>query len=165
MPVTAVNGIPSCLNAKVNNDLVRDSWGLADGVIVSDCGAIGDTMSSSYINKHFDGTPETQAAQAVKAGCDYNCGTFYDANLKGALEKGVLAITDIDRSASRLLKLGYFRSVGFSSVCTVWSRAIEFRAQQAASTRWGHSKHSPTEKRSRRHWNFEPSIVTTGKGH
>ena len=35
-----VNGVPSCMNSAVNNDLVREQWGLGDGIIVSDCGAV-----------------------------------------------------------------------------------------------------------------------------
>ena len=64
-------------------------------------------MSTNYIKANFDGKPETQAAEAVKAGCDYNCGTFYSSHLQDALDKGAVKKDDIDKSAARLLKKGF----------------------------------------------------------
>ncbi len=111
----AVNGIPSCMNPLVNNELVRREWGM-DGVIVSDCGAIADAASSAYIKTSFGGSIEEQAAQGVLGGCDYNCGLFYSAHLAGAISTGALNATDIDRSVSRLLRkafqLGLFDPIG-----------------------------------------------------
>ena len=72
-----VNGVPSCMNGPVNNGVVRDQWGLGDGVIVSDCGAVGDTFATAYIRQRFGGTPEAQVQQGLRGGCDFNCGTFY----------------------------------------------------------------------------------------
>jgi hypothetical protein len=90
-------------------------WGMADGLMVSNCGAVGDTMATQYIKDRFDGTPETQVAQAVKAGCDYNCGSYYSAHLASALALGKVTVEDVDRSTSRLLKkcfqLGLFDPV------------------------------------------------------
>ena len=107
------------MNAAVNNDLARGRWGMGDGIIVSDCGAVGDAMSTRYIKARFGGTPEAQAAQAVKGGCDYNCGPFYAAHLHGALAKGELDPSDdIDKSAFRLLK-AMFRLGLFDRVETV----------------------------------------------
>ena len=41
----AVNGIPSCANSFLNNDLARAEWGF-DSVIVSDCDAVGNILVS-----------------------------------------------------------------------------------------------------------------------
>jgi beta-glucosidase-like glycosyl hydrolase len=110
----AVNGVPSCMNAHVNNEVVRREWGM-DGLIVSDCGAIADDASSAYIKQNFGGSAEAQAAQGVLGGCDFNCGSYYSAHLASAVSTGALNSTDIDRSASRLLKkalqLGLFDPV------------------------------------------------------
>ena len=42
------------------------------GMVVSDCGAVGDGAFSSYIKVHFGGDPKQQARLGVQAGCDLN---------------------------------------------------------------------------------------------
>eukprot|EP00656_Telonema_subtile_P016917 TRINITY_DN18976_c0_g1_i1.p1 TRINITY_DN18976_c0_g1~~TRINITY_DN18976_c0_g1_i1.p1 ORF type:complete len:703 (+),score=112.32 TRINITY_DN18976_c0_g1_i1:153-2261(+) len=103
----AVNGVPSCMNAEANNDLVRQHWGLADGIIVSDCGAIGDTASTAYILDNFGGNTSQQVAQGLKAGCDFNCGKFYQAHLASALQDGSITSGLVDTSIGRLLKKAF----------------------------------------------------------
>ena len=69
---------------------------------VSDCGAVDDEASTSYVN----GSAEAQAADAVLGGTDYNCGKFYAEHLADALQsaKTLLNESAIDRSCSRLLE-------------------------------------------------------------
>ena len=156
----AVNGVPSCMNGAVNNDLARERWGMEDGVIVSDCGAVGDPMSTHYIKTNFDGSPEVQAAQAVKGGCDYNCGKFYASHLHGAVAKGALGADNVDRSAFRLLKkmfrLGLFNSAeqvpyakyGRDQLDTVATRqiALDGATQSIVLLQNNHSGGSPPKR-------------------
>ena len=102
-----VNGVPSCMNGAVNNGLVREQWGLRDGVIVSDCGAIGDSFAAAYIAAHFGGDANAQVAQGLRGGCDFNCGKFYQAHLPSALAAGAVNATDIDVAVTRLLKKAF----------------------------------------------------------
>ena len=94
------------MNPGVNNDLVRGEWGM-DGLIVSDCGAVSDAASTSYIKVRFNGSVEAQVAQGLRGGCDFNCGKFYQAHIPSALLTGAINGTDIDVAVSRLLKKAF----------------------------------------------------------
>ena len=41
----SVNGVPSCANDFLQNEIVRGEWGFT-GYIVSDCGAIDDIIAT-----------------------------------------------------------------------------------------------------------------------
>ena len=43
----AVNGVASCGNAKIQNEILRGQFGF-DGYIVSDCGGVGDLGNARY---------------------------------------------------------------------------------------------------------------------
>lgn len=107
-----INGVPSCMNGDLNNGVVRDQWGLDDGIIVSDCDAVGDTFATAFIKDKFGGSPEAQVQQGVRGGCDFDCGKTYGAHLPSALKAGMVNDTDINTAVSRLLKkafqLGFF---------------------------------------------------------
>ena len=106
-----INGVPSCMNAALNNERVREQWGMADGVIVSDCGAVGDTFATAYIKSKFPGSPaEEEAAQVqqgLRGGCDFNCGKFYQAHMSAALARSAVNISDVDQAVTRLLKKAF----------------------------------------------------------
>jgi len=87
------NGSPTLLQ-----QILRDEWGF-DGYVVSDCWAIRDF----HAHHHVTETPAQSAALAIEAGCDLNCGCTYEA-LGEALEEGLLAEADLDRSLERLLR-------------------------------------------------------------
>jgi beta-glucosidase-like glycosyl hydrolase len=61
----SVNGIPTCLDGKAQNGLLRDQLGF-EGLIVSDCDAIGD----AYDSHHYSKSAADAAAEGIKAGCD-----------------------------------------------------------------------------------------------
>ncbi|GMH77927.1 hypothetical protein TL16_g07586 [Triparma laevis f. inornata] len=112
----AINGVPSCMNGDKNNGVVRDQWGLGEeGIIVSDCGAIGDEASTAYIEANFGGSVTAQAAQGILGGCDYNCGHFYAEHLADSVKNADLAEDDVDMAVSRLLnkafELGLFDQI------------------------------------------------------
>lgn len=100
------NGEPCCGSVRLLQEILRDQWGF-EGYVVSDCGAIGDFHE---FHKVTDNAPES-AAQAVKAGCDLNCGCVY-GKLVDAVELELLTEDDIDRCVRRLMvarmKLGMF---------------------------------------------------------
>ena len=102
----SVDGVPACANSRLLEDILRKQWGFK-GYVVSDCAAVGDI----YKNHKFAPTPEEGVARALKSGTDLACGTEYQ-NLMPALQKGLVAESDIDRSLRRLLvarfKLGMF---------------------------------------------------------
>ncbi len=124
-----VNGEPSCASKTLLSDILRDKWGF-DGHVVSDCGAIAD------IHQHHKVTQCTaeSAAISVKNGCDLECGCVY-ASLTTAIERGLIAEEDLDRSLVRLfttrMRLGMFdpeEAVPFSSIPWEVNDAPEHRA-------------------------------------
>ena len=100
------NGEPCCGSTRLLQEILRDQWGF-DGYVVSDCGAIRDFHEH---HKVTDNAPES-AAQAVKAGCDLNCGCVY-GKLEDAVELELLTEENIDRCVRRLMaarmRLGMF---------------------------------------------------------
>ena len=104
----AVNNMPSCGNDYFINQVVREEWGW-DGFVVSDCGAIGDGAFTRYIQQTYPKDNQTvqqyqQARQAISAGCDTNCGSFYNNHLQLSVENGIASMDDVDRAARRLFK-------------------------------------------------------------
>lgn len=94
----AVNGVPSCANGKFLNGVVRQQWGW-DGMVVSDCGAIGDIMSPHQYTK----TPDDTVAAALKGGTDLECDNIYQMHAAAALADGKITIDDVDQAISRTL--------------------------------------------------------------
>ena len=79
------------------NTILRGEWGYK-GIITSDCGAI---------NNFFDGHGYSNdaahaVAEAVKAGCDLECGDVY-RHIPEAVKAGLLDEKDVDRNLVRLL--------------------------------------------------------------
>lgn len=103
-----VNDIPACAHSELLQSILRQEWGF-DGYVVSDCGAISDfnrPLGHHYTNRFYK-----SAAEAVKNGCDLNCGFVYRW-LPIAYKKGLISEIDVDRAVKRLFlarfKLGMF---------------------------------------------------------
>jgi len=93
-------GIPMTANGNVLDDLLRRTWGF-DGVIVSDYMAVAELMAHGVA-----ADIPAAAALALKAGVDIDMQA--QAYLKGlpiALERGAVAMADIDRAVRRVLAL------------------------------------------------------------
>jgi beta-glucosidase len=111
------NGEPCCASRTLLQQILRREWGF-DGYVVSDCWAIADF----HDHHRLTDTPEASAAEAVKAGCDLNCGCTY-AHLPKAVEQGHLRESDLDTCLERLFRarfrLGMFdpiERVPFASI-------------------------------------------------
>ncbi len=93
-------GEPCCASDRLLQDILRNKWGFS-GLVVSDCGAIGD-----FYNKNQHGTHEDAAsasADAVLSGTDVECGTSYKS-LTDAISRGLISEADIDVNVRRILK-------------------------------------------------------------
>ena len=103
---SSVDGVPANASDLLLKQNLRDKWGF-DGYVVSDCGAIGDI----YSGHHYAKSIEEAAADAVKAGCDLDCGGEYSA-LPNAVKQGLISEATIDKSVKRLftarMQLGMF---------------------------------------------------------
>jgi pre-mRNA-splicing factor SYF2/beta-D-xylosidase 4 len=105
----AVNGVPSCANPFLSQ-VVRQQWGF-QGYITSDCDAIYDICYAH----NYTSTPEQAVADALSAGCDLDCGNTYGDHLISALQQGLVNISYLDASLTRLftlrMQLGLFDPV------------------------------------------------------
>lgn len=103
---SSLYGVPANASDLLLKQNLRDKWGF-DGYVVSDCGAIGDI----FYNHHYAKSTEEAAADAVKAGCDLDCGGEYNA-LPNAVKQGLITEPEIDKSVKRLftarMQLGMF---------------------------------------------------------
>lgn len=121
-----VNGKPTCADPDLLAGVIRGDWKL-NGYIVTDC----DSIDVIYTSQHYTNTPEEAAAQSIKAGVDLNCGTFLGQHTEAAVNKSLLAESDVDRAVSNnfatLFRLGFFEGdptkgaygkLGPKDVCT-----------------------------------------------
>ena len=99
---------PCCASDRLLQQILRDKWGFS-GIVVSDCGAIGDFYNTRQHGTHPDAA--SASADAVLSGTDVECGTSYKS-LTEAIEKGLISEADIDVNVRRILeariKLGMF---------------------------------------------------------
>ncbi|GMI13164.1 hypothetical protein TrLO_g9199 [Triparma laevis f. longispina] len=96
----AVNGVPSCANDWLLNEVARNQWKF-DGAIVSDCDADRDVFESH----NFTDMPEESVQKILRAGTDVDCGHFIKENLKSALDTNAITMEDIDLSIARQFSL------------------------------------------------------------
>ncbi|MEI6275603.1 MAG: glycoside hydrolase family 3 C-terminal domain-containing protein [Prolixibacteraceae bacterium] len=104
----AINGVPSTANPWLLTKVLRQEWGF-NGYVVSDCGGVGNLVSSHQYVK----TKELAAMVSLKAGLDLECGdNVYKEPLLNAYKIGMISMADIDTAAFRVLrarmKLGLF---------------------------------------------------------
>lgn len=95
-----IDGDPCCGNTRFLHQILRDQWGF-DGLVVSDCGAIGDFWRP---NRHEVSKNAAEAsAKAVISGTDVECGSNYK-RLPDAVKAGAITEEQINVSVRRLLK-------------------------------------------------------------
>lgn len=131
----AVNGIPSCANSILQNDIARGEWGF-DGFFVSDCGAVGGIMTGHHYTNNSDST----CRAGVLGGTDLNCGSFYGQNLLKAVQSGAVPEEAVNTAITRIYKafirlggidppdLISYKRLGPSDVDTEASRQLAYEA-------------------------------------
>lgn len=95
-----IDGQPCCGNNRYLQQILREEWKFP-GLVVSDCGAIGDFWRPNRHN--YVKTREEAAAKAVISGTDIECGSDYKS-LPQALEAGFITEQQMDVSIRRLLQ-------------------------------------------------------------
>ncbi|KAH7099626.1 beta-xylosidase [Auriculariales sp. MPI-PUGE-AT-0066] len=102
------NGVPSCANSYLLQNILRDEWGFGDNWVTGDCKAI-EYISSMH---NYTSTLAEGSAAAVKAGAEMDCGSTHQATLASAYEDGLVTLDELKRAATRLygslVRLGYF---------------------------------------------------------
>ncbi len=103
----ALNGIPSCANEWLLDDVLRNEWGF-DGYVVSDCWAIQDIVDGH----NFVETELEASEAAITAGTDLNCGDRFQPDLVEAVTSGMISEALVDQAVTRLFtarfRLGEF---------------------------------------------------------
>lgn len=137
----AVNGVPTCADGWLLNDVLRGHWnwtgGADDGFwVTSDC----DAVQKVFLPHRWSSSREAAAADSLRAGTDLNCGTYYGHHLQGAYHQGLVNDTDLDTAVTRLygslVRLGYFdpagsqpyRSLGWDDVGTPEAQQLAYTA-------------------------------------
>jgi beta-D-xylosidase 4 len=145
----AVNGVPTCADNYLLQTVLREYWGWDEKEqwVTSDCDAVQNIYNASSWNvpkygHNYTQTPEQAVADALNAGTDLDCGTFYPDFLPGAYEQGLYNISTLDRSLIRryasLVTLGYFdppalqsyRQLTFANVSTNTSQSLALQAAE-----------------------------------
>jgi beta-glucosidase len=130
------NGEPACASDQLLNGILRGQWGFT-GFVVSDCRGIDDFHAYHKVTA----SPDQSAALGLRMGTDLECGKVY-ANLKDALQQGLISEAEIERSLKRLLlarlRLGMFddpqtvpyAQIPYSVVDSPKHRALAVRAAE-----------------------------------
>jgi beta-glucosidase len=102
-----IDGVPATGNKWLLTDLLREDWGF-NGFVVTDYTGIYEMMA------HGVGNEEEVVAQALTAGIDMDMAgdspvatAAFIKSLKGALDKGMVTIDDIDTAVKRMLTAKY----------------------------------------------------------
>lgn len=93
-------GDPCCGSKRLLTQILRNEWGYK-GIVVSDCGAIGDFYQPHHHNTHPDATHAS--VDAVLSGTDLECGDNYKS-ITEAAKQGLISEEKINTSVRRLLK-------------------------------------------------------------
>jgi len=130
----ALNGVPTCANSYILQDILRDHWNWTSDYqyVTSDCDAIQNIYSP-----HDYATDRAQAvADALNAGTDLDCGTYYPTHLPEALSRGLITEATLDQALTRLfaaqIKLGYFNSNSTIYRNLTWADVSTQQAQDLA---------------------------------
>jgi xylan 1,4-beta-xylosidase len=136
----ALNGVPTCADPYILQTILREHWGWTneDQYVTSDC----DAIQNIYMPHNYSHTREGAVADALKAGTDLDCGTYYPMHLPAAYSEGLFDESVIDQALVRLysalIKLGYFdsaattpyRNLTFNDVSTPASEALALQAAE-----------------------------------
>ena len=93
-------GDPCCGSNRLLTQILRNDWGFK-GIVVTDCGAIGDFFQRKKHETHPDAAHAS--ADAVLNGTDLECGGNFKS-ITDAVKKGLISEEKINTSVKRLLK-------------------------------------------------------------
>jgi beta-glucosidase len=103
----SINGMPSSINAKLLDTILRKEWGFK-GHVVTDCGA----LDGVYESHHATLSNIATAAAAIKAGINLDCSTILQKDAQKAVVQKLITEKEIDASLAKLLntqfKLGFY---------------------------------------------------------
>ncbi|KAI0127003.1 beta-glucosidase [Xylariales sp. AK1849] len=136
----ALNGVPTCANSYILQDVLRDHWNWTDDgfYVTSDC----DAVQNIFMPHDYSPTRERAAADSLAAGTDLNCGTYYQLHLPEAYSQGLINDSIIDQALVRLysaqIRLGMFdsasatpyRALNFADVNTQLSQDLALKAAE-----------------------------------
>jgi beta-glucosidase len=128
----SIHGVPACASDDLLNIRLRKDWRFT-GYVVTDCDAVEDMYAFHFYRL----TPEENAAEAIKAGTDLNCGTYF-SHLKTAVNKKLVTSAEIDTALTRLwdvrAKLGIdgvaspYRNIGADQIHTQAAADLALKA-------------------------------------
>ncbi len=105
----SINGMPSSINAKLLDTILRKEWGFK-GHVVTDCGALDGVFESHHATNSHVAT----AAAAIKAGINLDCSSILQKDVIKAVEQKLLTEQEVIASLSKLLKtqfkLGFYNN-------------------------------------------------------
>ena len=94
-----VNGVPSCANPYLLQDILRDHFGMGDdGWVISDC----DAVLFVWYPQGYTSTMVNGTAMALKAGTDLDCPVAYLEGLGPALNQTLISEDNIKTALTRL---------------------------------------------------------------
>ncbi len=123
-------GDPCCGSDRLLTDILRNKWGF-DGLVMSDCGAIGDFYNTRQHGTHPDAA--SASADAVLSGTDVECGTSFKA-LTEAIEKGLITEAQIDVNLRRILEARFKLGMFDPAEKLPWAKLGEEQLSSAAHT-------------------------------
>jgi beta-glucosidase-like glycosyl hydrolase len=97
----AMDGVPSCANGKINNELYRDMYHW-DGYMISDCDAVRTEGKWLPKSNNTNQTAREETVAAMLGGLDVDCGTTYEA-ITAAVAQGFLPEAAVRNSTRRFL--------------------------------------------------------------
>ncbi|KAI0028412.1 glycoside hydrolase family 3 protein [Vararia minispora EC-137] len=138
----AVNGLPSCADPYLLQDIVREFYGFEswDGWVTSDCDAVGNVFDPH----HYTSTLVNASAVSLKAGTDVDCGMTYATTLASAVNQSLVSESEVRTAITRLygslVRLGYFdppggqpfRQLGWSNVNTPDAQSLALEAASSS---------------------------------
>jgi len=135
----SINGVPSCANDYILNQVLRDTWGHDYVVVGTDCGAIDNMINAN----HYAKSPLDAVQKSFNAGADMELGdTYYSPTqyggsglLEQAVQQGLVTTDRVKTSVRRVLQnrflLGQFDPLAQQPLTRIGAEAVNSSAHQA----------------------------------
>ena len=130
----AVDGIPSCANRYLLQNVIREHWDFSENVIIGDCGAVMNV----YNPHHYVSGMAEAAAVSLNAGTDIDCGPVAYNFLNESIPANMTTDRALDQALTRaysgLLQAGYFdnppeyASISWEDVNTPASQKLAYES-------------------------------------